>query len=203
MDKLNAYKELVKKYHHTLDLVSNVALEHFDDKINDSLFYAELIKAKVKPGATILDVGSGAGLPGLVLAIALPEHPVFLVERRQKRAAFLKIAVSQLGLTNAKAFSADVTEVKEISADVVTAMAVGSFKLLYCLTRHLHAEKIVLMSRKGDSYEGEIQELEQTLGVSSTLLTNPPNVSRETIYGNLVAVEVVGGLECTNRSSGL
>jgi 16S rRNA G527 N7-methylase RsmG len=66
MDKLNAYKELVKKYHHTLDLVSDVALEHFDEKIADSLLYAELIGAKAKPNATILDVGSGAGLPGIV-----------------------------------------------------------------------------------------------------------------------------------------
>lgn len=202
MDKINTYKELVKKYHHTLDLVSDVALEHFDEKVVDSLFYAELIKAKIKPGATILDVGSGAGLPGLVLAIALPDNPVVLVERRQKRATFLKIAVSQLGLTNTKAFSTDVTELKEMSADVVTAMAVGSFKLLYCLTRHLHAEKIILMSRKGEGYVKEIGELEQIPGMSLNLLTpvhsNTANVSRETIYGNLVAVEVLGGLECAN-----
>lgn len=202
MDKLQAYKQLVTRYHHALDLVSDVALEHFDEKVVDSLFYAELIKAKVRPSATILDVGSGAGLPGLVLAVALPDNPVFLVERRQKRAAFLKIAVSQLGLSNAKAFSADVKELKEISADVITAMAVGSFKLLYCLTKHLHAEKIVLMSRKGEDYVTEIEELNQIPGMSLKLLTphshsNTANVSRETIYGNLVAVEMLGGLECT------
>jgi 16S rRNA (guanine527-N7)-methyltransferase len=204
MEKLTAYKELVKKYHHTLDLVSNVALENFDEKITDSLRYADLIKAKAKPNATILDVGSGAGLPGLVLAIALPEHPIFLVERRQKRAAFLKIAVSQLGLTNAKAFSADVTELKEISADVVTAMAVGSFSLLYRLTKHLHSEKVILMSRKGDDFANEVKDLEQTTNTTAQLLTpgfnsNEANVSRETIYGNLVAVEIVGGRECSRE----
>jgi 16S rRNA (guanine527-N7)-methyltransferase len=198
MEKLQTYKQLVTRYHHTLDLVSDVALEHFDEKIADSLLYAEFVKAKAKTNATILDVGSGAGLPGIVLAIALPEHSVFLVERRQKRAAFLKIAVSQLGLTNAWAFSSDVTELKEISADVVTAMAVGSFKLLYYLTRHLHSEKIILMSRKGNDFAKEVTELEQTLGITPKLLTNPSNVSRETIYGNLVAVECVGGLECAN-----
>ncbi|MGL4611075.1 MAG: RsmG family class I SAM-dependent methyltransferase, partial [Trueperaceae bacterium] len=126
------------------------------------------------------------------------ENPVFLVERRQKRAAFLKIAVSQLDLSNANVLATDVTDLKKVYADVVTAMAVGSFKLLYCLTRHLHAENIVLMSRKGDDYSKELAELEQSLGVSSSLLTNPSNVSRETIYGNLVAIELVGGLECVN-----
>jgi 16S rRNA (guanine527-N7)-methyltransferase len=201
MDKLNAYKELVKKYHHTLDLISDVALEHFDEKITDSLLYADLIKAKAKPNATILDVGSGAGLPGLVLAIALPEHPIFLVERRQKRAAFLKIAISQLNLSNAKAFSVDVTELKEISADVVTAMSVGSFSLLYCLTRHLHSEKIILMSRKGDEFAKEITGLEQTTNTTAQLLTYPV-VSRETIYGNLVAVEIMGGQECSRNVVG-
>jgi 16S rRNA (guanine527-N7)-methyltransferase len=201
MNKLTAYKELVKKYHYTLDLVSDVALEHFDEKISDSLLYADFIKAKAKPNATILDVGSGAGLPGLVLAIALPEYPIFLVERRQKRAAFLKIAVAQLGLTNTKAFSADVTELKEISADVVTAMAVGSFSLLYCLTGHLHAEKVILMSRKGNDFADEVKELEQTTNITTQLLTNH-NVSRETIYGNLVAVEIMGGRECSRNVVG-
>ncbi len=196
MDKLQAYKELVKRYHHTLDLVSDVALEHFDEKIADSLAYAELIQEKAKPNATILDVGSGAGLPGLVLAIALPHHSILLVERRQKRAAFLKIAASQLGLENAKVYLTDVTELKDIHADVITAMAVGSFKLLYCLTRHLHSEQIILMSRKGEDFAKEIQELEQTLSTTPELLTNPSNVSRETIYGNLVAVRLLGGLEC-------
>jgi 16S rRNA (guanine527-N7)-methyltransferase len=197
MDKLNAYKELVKKYHHTLDLVSDVALEHFDQKIADSLFYAEFIRSNVKPSAAILDVGSGAGLPGLVLAIALPDQPIFLVERRQKRAAFLKIAVSQLGLKNARAFSSDVTELREISADVITAMAVGSFSLLYCLTKRLHAEKVILMSRKGEDSSKELKELEQTINSTPQLLTRP-DVSRETIYGSLVAIECVGGLECTS-----
>lgn len=201
MDKPAAYKELIKKYHQTLDLVSDVALENFDEKIADSLRYVDFIKVKAKQGATILDVGSGAGLPGLVLAIALPDNPVFLVERRQKRAAFLKIAVAQLGLTNAKAFSADVAELKEISADVVTAMAVGSFSLLYCLTKHLHSDNIILMSRKGNDFAREITELEQTTGTTATLLTHP-NVSRETIYGNLVAVEIMGGRECSRVAFG-
>jgi 16S rRNA (guanine527-N7)-methyltransferase len=203
MEKLNVYKELVKKYHHTLDLVSDIALEHFDEKIADSLIYADLIREKAKEKATILDVGSGAGLPGLVVAIALPHHPVLLIERRQKRAAFLKIAVSQLGLTNTKVYLADVTELKDIRADVIIAMAVGSFKLLYCLTRHLHSEQIILMSRKGKGFSNEIHELGRSLDVIPDLLTNPTNVSRETIYGNLVAVELVGGLECSKNSSGI
>jgi 16S rRNA (guanine527-N7)-methyltransferase len=207
MDKLTGYKELVKKYHTTLDLVSDVALEHFDQKIADSLIYANVVRENAKKGSVILDVGSGSGLPGLVMAIALPEYSFHLVERRQKRAAFLKIAASQLELSNVRVYLADVTELVEPQADVVTAMAVGRLKLLYCLTRKLHKQTILLVSRKGKNFQHEIDELEQSLIVSSELianlplfvsplLPNPSNVSRETIYGNLIAVKTLGGLEC-------
>jgi 16S rRNA (guanine527-N7)-methyltransferase len=207
MEKLKAYKELVKRYHTTLDLVSDVALEHFDQKTADSLIYSEVIQENLKIGSTVLDVGSGAGLPGLVMAIALPEYLFHLVERRQKRAAFLKIAASQLRLENVKVYLADVTELKDIQVDVVTAMAVGTFKLLYCLTRKLHNKEILLMSRKGNEYPKEIAELEKSLSTQCRLIANiplrtnqlspnPSNVSRETIYGNLVAVKLLGGLEC-------
>lgn len=207
MEKLKAYKELVNRYHHTLDLVSNVALENFDQKIADSFVYAEIIRENLKSGSTVLDIGSGAGLPGLVIAIALPHYSFHLVERRQKRAAFLKIAASQLRLENVKVYLADVTELKDIRADGVTAMAVGTFKLLYCSTRQLHNWEILLMSRKGGEYQKEIAELEQSLNTPSKLVAtiplkpdqtppNPSNVSRETIYGSLVAIKLLGGLEC-------
>jgi 16S rRNA (guanine527-N7)-methyltransferase len=209
MDKLKSYQELVKRYHNTLDLVSNVALEQFDQKIADSLVYADVIRDNLKPGATVLDVGSGAGLPGLVMAIELPEYSFHLVEKRQKRSAFLKIAASQLGLENVKIYLADVTELKDIQADAVTALAVGTFKLLYCLTRQLHDEEILLMSRKGNDYQREIKELEQSLSIRSEIIANiplktnqaspnPSNVSRETIYGSLIAIKLLGGLECAS-----
>jgi 16S rRNA (guanine527-N7)-methyltransferase len=209
MEKLKVYQELVKRYHPTLDLVSNVALEHFDQKIADSLVYAEVIRENLKPGSTILDIGSGAGLPGLVMAIALPHYSFHLVERRQKRATFLKIATSQLGLENVKVYLADVTKLKDIRADGVTAMAVGTFKLLYCLTRQLHNQEILLLSRKGSEYQKEIAELEQSLNTQAKMIANvplktdqtppnPSNVSRETIYGSLIAIKLLGGLECAN-----
>jgi 16S rRNA (guanine527-N7)-methyltransferase len=204
--KLHLYKQLITKYHRTLDLVSDVALEQFDQKIAESLVYADVVKQNLALGGTILDVGSGAGLPGVVLAIALPHYSFVLVERRQKRATFLKLVVSQLELVNVTVYLADVTDLKGFAADVVTALAVGSFKLIYCLTRQLHNKEIVLVSRKGGAYQAELEELESSLGVLPEIVANQPlifqtlanqsNVSRETIYGNLIAVRLLGGLEC-------
>jgi 16S rRNA (guanine527-N7)-methyltransferase len=207
MNKLEAYKQLVTRYHLALDLVSDLALEDFDQKITDSMAYVEELGHRLAPHSLVLDVGSGAGLPGIVLGIGLPQHSIVLVERRQKRAAFLNIVASQLKLHNVQVFNLDVSELKAITADAITAMAVGSLKLLYCLTNHLHNHAVLLVSKKGDEFGDEVTELEQALQIKADFvevkplkkIPSPPTrlVSRETIYGNLISVGLLGGRECT------
>jgi 16S rRNA G527 N7-methylase RsmG len=112
-----------------------------------------------------------------------------------------------LGLGNVRVFNIDVMELKDIQANIVTAMAVGSFRLLYCLTRHLHHSEVLLLSKKGNEFKDEIEELEQSLGINpdfvkikplAKIISSPSHlVSRETSYGNLVAVKLLGGRECT------
>ena len=203
MNKLQQYKSLVTKYHQSLDLVSDLALEQFDSKLSDSLAYVEAIKEFLPEKGTIVDVGSGAGLPGIVLGVHLPHHNVILVERRQKRAAFLKIVASQLKLSNIRVFHTDVTDLKDVQADVISAMAVGSFRLLYCLTRHLHNQKVLLISKKGADYQVELEDLQHSTGLELEYIKTIPLknylshiVSRETIYASLVAIRLLGGREC-------
>jgi len=62
--------------------------------------------------STALDLGSGAGLPGLVVAIAAPDTEVALIERREKRVAFLELAIRDLGVTNATVLPASTGEVE-------------------------------------------------------------------------------------------
>ena len=68
------------------------------------------------------DLGSGAGLPGIVAAVAVPEVRVVLVERRANRVAFLELAIQELGLSNAEAFAGPVEALAE-SADLCLARA--------------------------------------------------------------------------------
>jgi 16S rRNA (guanine527-N7)-methyltransferase len=68
------------------------------------------------------DLGSGAGLPGVVVAIALPRIRMLLVERRPRRAATLELMVEELGLSNATVFAARVVELPE-RVDVALARA--------------------------------------------------------------------------------
>jgi 16S rRNA (guanine527-N7)-methyltransferase len=91
-----------------------------DRHILDSLRAA----AEVRPAdRRALDLGSGAGLPGIVLAIAVPELRVGLVESQRRRVAFLELALERLELRNAYVVSGRVEELEPGSADLCSARA--------------------------------------------------------------------------------
>lgn len=80
----------------------------------------------VPAGCSVADVGSGAGLPGVVLALLLPDVRVTLVERMLRRAVFLEECVAELGLKNASVARGRAEDwAGKLSADVVTARAVA------------------------------------------------------------------------------
>lgn len=195
-ERLEAYKNLLGKYHNALDLLSARALLTIDEKIETSLKYAEILDDLMKRPFVAVDVGSGSGLPAVPLALALPHCAFHLVERRQRRSAFLNIVKSQLELSNVSIHTCDAEALGDLEVDVVTALAVASFETLYCLTRRLHKEQVVLISRKGADYDGELRHFETNLGlkVEKTVTTPLPT------HGTLVAVAVAGGAMC--RSSG-
>ena len=189
--KLDAYAELLRRYHRTLDLMSAGAVAALEVKLAEAQVYPQLIAPQLSPAERILDLGSGAGLPGVPLALAFPEHEVMWVERRQRRANFLKIVVSQLELTNVTVFAADVRSVRAEPHSWVCAQAVGSLPLLYCLTRHLHAEQLTLVTRRADLSPAETASLEVVAG--PTLATVSASLPT---HGKLVAVRVQGGRDC-------
>ncbi|MEU4692049.1 16S rRNA (guanine(527)-N(7))-methyltransferase RsmG [Actinoplanes sp. NPDC023714] len=87
-------------------------------------------------GASVVDVGSGAGLPGIVLAVARPDLEITLVEPLARRTAFLDEAVSVLGLDNVTVVRGRAEEVAgHVEADIVTARAVAALDKLagWCL----------------------------------------------------------------------
>lgn len=188
---LEFYKALVADYHTTLDLMSSRGLARLDKMVGDSLAYAQCIETL--SNKTVLDVGSGAGLPGIPMALALPHHTFHFVERRNRRAAFLKLASSQLGLSNVQVHSNDVTEIEDVEAASITAQAVGSFRQLYCLTRHLHTPEITLLSRKGSEWQQEIEMLILATRTNDNLKVLTTPLSH---HGTLVSVQIPGGRVC-------
>lgn len=109
----------------------------------------------VANGASVIDVGSGAGLPGLVWAIARPDLRITLLEPLLRRSTFLEETVARLGLTNATVVRGRAEEVK-VRAEVVTARAVAPMERLLGWVGGLVAPGGEVLALKGESAAGEI-----------------------------------------------
>lgn len=191
-DKIDRYLALLRQYAGTLNLISQIALSDIDQKIADAQAFATAIAEGSNETKTIIDIGSGAGLPGIIIAASLSEYTVHLVERRKKRANFLRLVTSQLALTNCLVWDCDVKKVSGFVADYVTALAVGRFRDLYELSCHLHSDTITLISRKGKTYQEEISELEQIISESVYQI----HVIPLDAHGRLVTIRLQGGVGC-------
>ena len=127
------------------------------------LLNCAVVAEGIPHGADVCDVGSGAGLPGLVLALARPDLSVLLVEPLERRAAFLQEAVELLGLGQVRVTRARAEELGLLAADVVTARAVAPLgKLaLWCLP--LVRSGGTLLALKGARAEEELAAAESIL----------------------------------------
>lgn len=107
--KLDAYAGLIRRYATKINLVSVADLDRLEERhIQDSLRVAPLVE--LAPEGPCTDVGSGAGLPGIPLAVAIPQRHWRLIEPRSKRAAFLELVVRELELDNVEVIRATAQE---------------------------------------------------------------------------------------------
>lgn len=131
--------------------------------------------------ASVADIGSGAGLPGLVLALARPDVSVTLVEPLLRRTSFLEEVVAELALDNVtvRRDRADALH-GERTFDVVTARAVAPLERLLGWCLPLVAPRGSLVAMKGDSAEAEIdgaRDVLDRLGAAPPVIETiePPN----------------------------
>jgi 16S rRNA (guanine527-N7)-methyltransferase len=114
----------------------------------------------------LLDVGSGAGLPGIPLAIALPELAVTVLDSNGKKARFLRHAVRALKLPNVAVVEARVEDCRpERPFAAVTSRAFASLKDFFNLTGHLLAPDGQWLAMKGKLDDSETQDLPAGVGI--------------------------------------
>lgn len=147
---------------------------------------ALMVRALGKPGHvnSLADVGSGAGLPGLVIAIARPDLEITLIETMQRRVNFLNETVNDLGLDNVEVIRARAEELHgDRDFQIVTARAVAALDKLAKWTLPLVREGGELVAMKGQSAALEVEKAAKTL---KRLHGENPTV--ETIQGTGVEV---------------
>jgi 16S rRNA (guanine527-N7)-methyltransferase len=167
--RLKAFIEQIELYNPTWSLVgTNDRRELILKHILDSLAPLGIISGALAESSRpcVADVGSGAGLPGIPLAIALPEVHFTLIERKGRRAGFLRIALAALDLPNVTVEEEEMEKVKPDRFDLVTFRAFHPLepKLLKKLFR-LCRDKGVLAAYKGrrEKILAEMAALEQVL----------------------------------------
>jgi len=115
-------------------------------------------------GSSLVDLGSGAGLPGIVLAMVLPDSEVVLLEPMLRRATFLEECVAELGLGNARVVRARAEQVAgELAVDVVTARAVAPLDRLAALAVGLLKPGGIVLAVKGAKASGEVRDAKAAL----------------------------------------
>ena len=165
--------EEIQRWSKIADLLSQTDPETLIRKhILDSLALLPWIPV----GSRVLDLGSGAGFPGLPLAIAGPEFSVTLIEARRKRANFLKESIRKLGLRNVNAYEGraeDLSQEKDLQAafDIVATRATWNISLFLTLARPFLRPHGFVMAMKGPKLQQELEEMRdeiEKIGFSHT-----------------------------------
>ncbi len=158
MAHFRQYAALLRQWNPKINLVSPTTLPHLEER--HLLDCAQLAPHLPQNGPLeILDVGSGAGLPGLILAILAPQHRFTLAERDQRKAAFLHTAIHSMGLGNVKVHAADV-KIIENQFDIITSRAWASLSDILTLTSPLLSEQGAWLLLKGKALDEELRACE-------------------------------------------
>ena len=128
--------------------------------ILDSLAVRPLLE-----GRRVIDVGTGAGFPGLPLAIAEPQIQFGLLDSNGKKISFVQHVIGELGLSNASAIRARAEDYAPAERfDTVIARALASIPKLLQLAGHLIREEGVLLALKGKHAAAELESIEEIPG---------------------------------------
>ena len=160
--RLKEYEKLLFKWNAKINLVSRSTLDNFWNRhVLDS---AQFLSSVSEKAGKWVDLGSGGGLPGLVVAILSdeiePVNKLFLVEADVRKAVFLKTVCRELGL-KVEVYNNRIEELPSMSANIVSARALAPLKTL-CLYAKNHLEKDgVAVFAKGENWKAELDEAQK------------------------------------------
>lgn len=159
--QLFRYYELIHEYNQHMNLTGiddlhGVYLKHFYDSFTIDPLFIDL------DGKTIADLGSGAGFPGMILAIIYPQARHYLIEPLTKRCKFLEVVVKELGLKNVEILNQRAEDI-EMRFDYVVSRAVARLNILLELATPLVRTGGEFIALKGAIASTEIDEAKNAL----------------------------------------
>jgi 16S rRNA (guanine527-N7)-methyltransferase len=151
-----------------------IALKHFLDSLAPARW--------IPPSATLLDIGSGGGFPGIVLKVLIPSLAVTLIDGSRKKINFLKHCIRTLRLENIEALQVRAEELtKDVHVawrfDVIISRALSSLAQFVRLAMPLLADRGIIIALKGEMDQQEIARLQSTV-----LEKTPPSTDKSSAY---------------------
>ena len=152
--QLERFASILEKWNKIHNLTGAKSRDEVYKNILDSLYPCGFIE---KPNS-ILDVGTGAGFPGLILAVAYPKCRTVLCEPRNKRASFLKFVAMELELNHVKVVKKRVEDYYQNEPfELISSRAVTETKILLSLTKHLQGSTTKFLFYKGEQVFSELE----------------------------------------------
>jgi 16S rRNA (guanine527-N7)-methyltransferase len=168
LEKIDIYHELLLKWQKTINLVSlntlaNAVERHFLDSL-------QLIKFLPEENFTLADMGSGAGFPALVLAMARSDAAIHVIESDARKCEFIR-TVSRETKTPIHIHNDRVENVHIRNIDILSARALADLKTLFTLSERFWTENeaMVFVAPKGVNAQSEIKEAEKDFSFSYRL----------------------------------
>ncbi len=149
---IQKYKEHLFKW----NKIHNLTGARDEDILNNFIYDAVFPVSFLKTYKNLLDIGTGAGFPGMILAFALPNTQVTLVEPLSKRASFLQFIKADLNLENVTVVKKRVEEMQAQHFDLITSRAVTDTKMLLKLSENFRDKNSTLLFYKGEKVFEEI-----------------------------------------------
>lgn len=159
MDRLAIFEQTLLKWNPKINLVSKASLEHLWDRhIVDS---AQIFRCITGEPKKWVDIGSGGGFPGIIVAILaaekLPDLKMTLIESDQRKSAFLRSAARECGVS-VEVISKRIEQVEPQEADVLSARALADLSLLLEFTDLHLAKSGFALFPKGERWKKEVDK---------------------------------------------
>ena len=181
--RLLQFVELLQKWNRTYNLTAIKQPEEMITKhILDSLAVLPYVN-----GPRILDVGTGPGIPGIPLALAMPEHSFVLLDSNNKKTRFITQAITELGIDNVQVVTARIENYEpEIVFNTVIARAYTSLENLIQSSGHCCTNSAQILAMKGLYPATELQHIPESYSLNRVIELQVPGLD---VQRHLVVIQ--------------